>query len=151
MRKRISTRLTATSVLAAGLAGAVFAHSGVGNAAVKARMALMGDIKAATGTLGGMARGTIPYDPAKAKAARAALIAKAEGIGPAFATRASDPKSEARARIWTDWDGFTGKAAAMRAAAQKLDTRSARSIGDGMAALAESCGTCHKTYRLSKD
>ena len=34
MRKRISTRLAATSVLAAGLAGAVFAHSGVGNAAV---------------------------------------------------------------------------------------------------------------------
>lgn len=133
-----------------GLTGGALAHSGVKSAAVKARMALMGQIKEATGTLGGMAKGAIAHDAAKAAAARAALIEHAGAIGPAFRAQESDPKSEARPEIWSDWDGFTTRAAAMEAAARALDTGSLAGIRDGMAGLGASCGGCHKAYRIEK-
>ncbi|MDQ2090895.1 c-type cytochrome [Marimonas arenosa] len=132
------------------LAGASLAHSGVQNAAVKARMALMGEIKEATGVIGGMVKGEIAFDPAKAAVARAALVRHASEITPAFEAQETDPKSEARPEVWSDWAGFAARAEAMATAAEALDTGSPEALADGLGALGQSCGGCHKLYRIEK-
>ncbi|WP_161594648.1 c-type cytochrome [Marimonas lutisalis] len=138
------------AMAAIGLGTAVLAHSGVKNPAVKARMDLMGEIKDATGVLGGMAKGEIAFDPARAAAAREALIEQAGRIPPAFEARETDPKSEARDEIWTDWDGFIARARAMEDAAAALNAGSLDGVRAGMGALGQSCGGCHKPYRIDK-
>ena len=136
--------------LVCGFAGAALAHSGVKNAAVKARMALMGEIKDATAVVGGMTKGEVAFDAARAAAARAALMSHAGQIAPAFEARESDPKSEARPGIWSDWADFAAKADVMAAAAAALDTGSLVGLQASMGDLAASCGGCHKLYRIEK-
>jgi cytochrome c556 len=131
-------------------ATAAFAHSGVTNAAVKARMDLMGEIKDASGVLGGMARGKIAFDADKAAAAKASLIATAGQIPALFEAPEMDPKTEALPAIWDNWADFTAKADAMTVAAQALDVSSAQAIGQSMRPLGQSCGGCHKSYRIDK-
>lgn len=140
----------AVAALAAGLAGAALAQSGVKNAAVKARMALMGEIKDATAVIGGMVKGEIAFDAGKAAAARTALMRHAQQIAPVFEARETDPKSESRSEIWSDWAGFVGKADALAVAAGALDTGSAAGLAAGMGALGKSCGGCHKLFRIDK-
>ena len=148
MKKR--ERITAAALGLVMLAGAALAHSGVKNAEVKARMGLMGEIKEATAVLGEMAKGQRAFDAAQAAAAREVLIDRAGRIGAAFEAEETDPKSEARPEIWSDWPGFTAKADAMAAAADALQVGSLAEVRAGMSGLAESCGGCHKLYRIDK-
>ena len=136
--------------LGATLAGAAFAHEDVKNPAVKARMELMGKVKDATGALGGMAKGEMAFDEAKATAARAALIKHAAAIPAAFEAKEMDPKSTALPAIWDNWDDFVTKAGAMGNAAEALDTSAQDWLGAGMGGIGGSCAGCHKAYRVKK-
>lgn len=136
--------------LGTALAGTAFAHEDVKNPAVKSRMELMGQVKDATGTLGGMAKGEMAFDEAKATAARAALIEHAAAIPAAFEAKEMDPKSTALPAIWDNWEDFVTKANAMGAAAEQLDASAQEWIGPGMGALGGSCSACHKAYRVKK-
>ena len=139
-----------TLVLTLGIATAALAHSGVKNAAVKARMNLMVEIKEATGVIGGMAQGKMAFDATKAAAAQQALLAASQKVVAAFEAEETDPKSEAAARIWTDWDGFVTEANALEAAAGALQTASLDDLRAGLRDIGKSCGGCHMTYRIDK-
>jgi cytochrome c556 len=135
---------------AAAIAGAAWAHEGVKDPNVKARMELMGQVKANIGVLGAMAKGEAAFDSGKAEAAKAGLIANAKAIPAAFETEATDPKSEALPAIWENWDDFMSKAAAMEAAVGSVDVSTLESVQGGMRTIGGSCGGCHKVYRVDK-
>ncbi|MDU8910762.1 cytochrome c [Aestuariicoccus sp. MJ-SS9] len=144
-------RLNIWVTLAVGVfATAAFAHSGVKDPDVKARMALMTEVKEATGVLGDMARGKMAFDAAQAEVARAALEAHATRIPTAFETQAQDPKSEALPVIWSDWQGFVAAAEQMETAASGMKVASLDDLRGGMGALGKSCASCHETYRIDK-
>lgn len=143
----LKTVVAVTAVLAAS---AAFAHEGVKDPNVKARMMLMGDVKDNMGVLGGMAKGAIPFDAAKAEMAKAGLIASAQGIPAAWETNAMDPKSESLPAIWENWDAFVGKAQAMETAVGSVDVSSLEGIQGGMRTIGATCGSCHKSYRIDK-
>jgi cytochrome c556 len=127
-----------------------FAHSGVKNPAVMARMNLMSDVGAATKVLGEMAKGTRPFDADTASTARATLLKDADQIALLFEAEEGDPKSEALPDIWTDWAGFMNQTDKMRKATESLDVSSLDTLREGMAAIGQSCSSCHEAYRIKK-
>ncbi|WP_420324494.1 c-type cytochrome [Mameliella sp.] len=132
------------------LAGAAaFAHSGVQNQAVMARMDSMKSIGDAMKVLGRMAKGQTTFDASAAQAA-AANIARHSAETPAlFEARETDPKSEAKPAIWTDFADFTAKAEALESAA--LDVSNSLTTPDDLVPavqrLGEACKSCHSLYR----
>lgn len=133
-----------------GLASTALAHSGVKNAAVKARMDLMGEIKDATAVLGSMAQGKAAFDAGRAAQARAELEALSGRVAEAFSARESDPKSEAQPVIWSDWAGFEAKADVMLRSVTAMRTDTLEALRADMPKLGASCGGCHKLYRIDK-
>lgn len=131
-------------------AGIAFAHSGVTNPTVKARMDLMIEVKDATAILGEMAKKAAPFDADTAEAARRTLVETATEIPAAFEARETDPKSEARPAIWRDWDGFESSAKSMQRVAERLDVTSLDALRAGMRQLGKSCNSCHESYRIEK-
>ncbi len=141
------------SILATGVtATALLAHDGVKDAQVMARMNLMGMIADDMKILGGIAKGTTEFSADQVAELSEKLAEHARGIIPLFEVQATDPKSEAREEIWTDWPGFTDAASEMEAAALALGISTDL---DGFQAafgtLGKTCGACHKDYRIKKD
>ncbi|MCA3438541.1 MAG: cytochrome c [Rhodobacter sp.] len=129
------------------LAGAAFAKEGVQDPAVKARMDLMGVIAANTKVLGEMAGGKVAFNAQAAATARANLAAAAAGIPAKFEPQATDPVSDAKPDIWTNWDDFLTKSETLLVQAEALDTTSLESIQAGMGGIGGSCKACHSAYK----
>ena len=130
-------------------ATAALAHSGVKNAAVKARMDAMNAVGEEMKTLGLMAKGVSTFDANTAKAAANAIARHAANTPDLFRAKEDDPKSEATPAIWANFKDFTAKAVAMESAANGL-SRSIASIDDlgpAMKALGDTCKACHGDYR----
>ncbi len=117
---------------------------------VIARKDLMKSLGGAAKTLGGMASGEAAHDAAAAEAAKQAMIAAAAEIEAKFTNNATDPASESKPEVWTNWDDFLVKAKALGDAAAGLDVASAESIGAGMGAIGGTCKACHSDYRVQK-
>ncbi len=147
MRRQIGT-LALTLAVAAG---AALAHEGVKDPDVKARMELMGDIREAMKTLGGMAQGKIAFDAEAAAEAKAALAAHSAEIPEAFEAKAMDPKSEAKPVLWEEFDAFTGHADDLEAAASALETGSLDALRGDIREVGQACSGCHEDYRIDKD
>ena len=131
------------------LAGAAVAHTGVKSAAVKARMDAMSRMGAEMKVLGQMAKGTASFDQKVAQAA-AASIARLAGDTPSlFQANEHDPKSEAKAEIWTNFDDFVKLSRTMEETAIGLSTSisSEADVRMAMKSLGSGCQACHKTYR----
>ncbi|WP_299755691.1 cytochrome c [uncultured Boseongicola sp.] len=130
-------------------AGAAFAHSGVKNAAVKARMDAMSGIGAEMKILGTMAKGVTVFDQTAARAAAAGIAKHAAGTPVLFEADEDDPKSEAKAEIWTNFDDFVKKSQNLEGIAAGLSTTiaSEADLGIAMKSLGASCHACHKAYR----
>ena len=147
MRRPIA--LTAITVT---LAGAAFAHTGVKNAAVKARMDGMSAIAAEMKTLGQMAKGAIAFDAGMAKAAAANIAKHAAETPTLFEAEEDDPKSEAKAEIWENFADFTAKSDRLEALALELSLGIAveSDLATAMKSLGATCQACHKDYREEK-
>ena len=130
------------------ISGAAFAKGDRTDPNAKARSDLMRVVGQNTGILGDMAGGKTPHDAAAAEAAKAALIEAAGQIETAFKDQgAADPASEAKAEIWTNWEGFLADAKVLGDAAGAMDVSSAETIGAGMGALGGACKDCHTDFR----
>lgn len=142
---RISTIMT-TAVL---LAGAALAHTGVQNAAVKARMDAMSDIAADMKTLGRMSKGALAFDGEKARSAAASIALRAAQLPSLFEAPEDDPKSEAKAAIWSNFADFTEQSEALEALALQLSTSitTRNDLASAMKSLGGTCQTCHQSYR----
>lgn len=138
------------SVVAAFLvAGAAFAHQGVTNPAVKARMDSMSEIQENTKVLGSMAKGAISFDKERARTAASGIATQAARMPGLFEAEESDPLSEALPAIWTRFDDFVDKAADLERiageAADGMDTP--QDLGSALAAIGSACKSCHQSYR----
>lgn len=145
MRLRNAQIIVLVSV---AMSTAVFAHSGVKDPVVKARMDLMGSIAQTTKTLGTMAKSG-DVDPAQVVEAANALAAHAREIEPKFSEPATDPKSEALPVIWEEMNDFLNIAKSMETAALNL-AGAPDDLANGMKEIGRTCGTCHKDYRIEK-
>lgn len=140
------TKLLSLALIAAG--GVALAKEGVQNPVVKERMEVMKIIGANTKVLGGMAGGKMEFDAAKAAAAADEIEAAAARVAAVFEAQETDPVSEAKPGIWTNWDDFITKADALTQAAAAMDTSSLEGVQAGMGAIGGSCKSCHSDYRL---
>lgn len=133
------------------LASAAYAHQGVQNPAVKARMDNMVEQGNALEPLGSMAKGTTPFDAAAAREALAQLRVAAAATPQLFAAPETDPRSEARPEIWEDFDAFLAIATRLEADALRLSS-SVETLDDlraGLRTVGQSCTACHRDYRVS--
>ncbi|MCA3446390.1 MAG: cytochrome c [Rhodobacter sp.] len=129
------------------LAGTAFAKDGVQDPTVKARMDLMGVIAANTKVLGEMAGGKATFTAEAAATAKANLAAAAAEIPAKFEPQATDPLSDAKPEVWTNWADFVTKSEALLAQAEALDTSSLESVQAGMAGIGGACKACHSVYK----
>ncbi|MEP2532458.1 cytochrome c [Shimia sp.] len=131
------------------IAGVAVAHTNVQNAAVKARMAAMSGIAAEMKTLGQMTKGATAFDRDAARAAANAIADHSAATPELFEAEETDPKSEAKALIWANFDDFTSKAGELEAVALGLANSidSADDLGPAMSALGATCKSCHTKYR----
>jgi cytochrome c556 len=129
------------------IAGAAFAKDGVQDPTVKARMDLMGTIAANTKVLGQMAGGEAAFNADAAATAKANLAAAAAEIPAKFEPQATDPVSDAKPEVWTNWADFMTKSETLLAQAEALDTSSLESVQAGMAGIGGACKACHSVYK----
>ncbi len=142
---RIKQLIAVTAILTAG---AAFAHDGVKNPAVKKRMIGMSSIAANTKIIGSMAKGAIAFDADAANAALAAIEAEAAKIPAKFKAQETDPKSEAKPSIWSNFGDFTAKATMLEAAAKSgAGIATKADLGPALQGLGQSCKSCHGAYR----
>lgn len=128
---------------------AAFAHQGVQNASVKARMDGMSAMARDVEILARMAKGEMAFDGADARSAAEALSVEAARIAERFADREDDPKSEALPVIWDEFDRFAGIAEALSedagALAASLEGR--HDLGPALREIGQGCTGCHRAYR----
>lgn len=145
-------KILVTFAVILATATAVLAHSGVKDRQVMARMNLMSMIAEDMKVLGGMTKGTLPFDTNLAGKHADNLAGHARQIDVLFKEKATDPKSEARDEIWSDWAGFSKVTDEMEAAALALgDAQDLSTFEDAFAALGKTCTACHKDYRIKKN
>ena len=142
---RLATKALATALTL--FAGIAFAEVEATDPLVIAQKDLMKSFGGAAKALGGMASGEVAFDATAAEAAKATLVTGSADIHVKFEKAGSDPASEAKPEIWTSWDDFVAKSAALQTAAAGLDTASAEALKASMAAVGGSCKACHSTYR----
>lgn len=141
------------SAIAAGVflvtAIAAYAHQGVTNPAVMARMEAMSGIGDATKVLGQMAKGTQPFDQAAARSAAATIAELAADTPNLFWAREDDKMSEALPAIWDDFDDFAKKSGVMETAAKKASTTNTdlASLRSALGEIGQTCKACHSDYR----
>ena len=131
------------------IATVALAHTGVKNPTVLARMHTMLLIGDATKVLGEMAKGTTPFDAAKAEEALASIAAKAADVPALFKAQEDDPKSEALPAIWEDYEDFSAKAKALEIAASEAagSLTSVQEVGAALQSIGQTCKGCHSQYR----
>lgn len=146
---RLATKALATALTL--FAGIAFAEVEATDPLVIAQKDLMKSFGGAAKALGGMASGEVAYDATAAAAAKATLVAGSADIHVKFEKAGSDPASEAKPEIWTNWDDFVAKATALNAAATALDVASADGIKAGMGAIGGACKDCHTSFRVASN
>ncbi|MDJ0825280.1 MAG: cytochrome c [Rhodobacter sp.] len=131
------------------MATAAFAHQGVQNPAVKARMDAMGVISKNTKVLGAMAKGETSFDAQTARDAARAIAATGAEVPGLFEAQETDPKSEALPAIWDRFDDFVMKTEDMVAAAGAASTsiETPASLRAALATIGGTCKACHEEYR----
>ncbi len=117
------------------------------NPVVIERQALMKIIGKNTKVLGDMAGGKTAFDAAAADAAKIAIATAAEKIPAVFEANETDPESEAKPEIWSNWEDFLIKAAALPTAVAALDATTLEGLQAGMKGVGGACGSCHKAYQ----
>ena len=126
-----------------------FAHQGVQNAAVKARMDGMSAIAENLKVIGTMAKGERSFDVVAARDAAAGIARHAAETPSLFEANETDPKSEALPVIWDNYDDFTGKALELESIAKRLavSISGPADLRPALAELGENCRSCHEDYR----
>ncbi|MBO6562916.1 MAG: cytochrome c [Nisaea sp.] len=155
--RKVSIAL-AGAAIAAMVAGTSALADGHLEKAIDARNAQMTLYSWNLGMLGGMAKGTVEYDAAKASAAASNLAAlsamSSQGLWPEGSdSTAMAGKTRALPEIWSTYPAVAEKGAALKEAAAKL----AQVAGNGLDALkggvgdvGKACGDCHKQFRMPK-
>lgn len=127
-------------------ASIAFAKDGVTNEAVIARTDAMQLIRQSTKTLGSMVQGKRAFDSVQATQAATLMAVTAADIPALFEAQETDPKSEAKPEIWSNWDDFVDKATALKTGAEALDSSSLATLKASFGGAAKTCRACHSKY-----
>ncbi len=145
----IPATLVAASCL--GIAGSVNAAGD--KAVIKYRQAVMKGHGAHLGAIFQIVKGGAGRSEDLAVHARG-LHDVSKMVVPAFAQRTEGGKTEAKAEIWGDAEGFAAKAADMEKAAADLvaavGSGDQGAIGAALGPVGDGCKGCHKQYRVEK-
>jgi len=125
-----------------------WAHEGVKDPGVMARMHAMKSIGTSSKVLRQMASGRIAFDAVDAEAAKTALIRHLEDTEGLFKEPHTDPKSEALPAIWETFEDFRAKTDAAILKARALDVGSVEGIRATLPASGQTCVACHEAYRV---
>jgi cytochrome c556 len=135
-------------------AGAAFAHGGA-TGIVKERMDAMSEIGDQMKLVGGMIKGGT-YDAAQVSAAGGTIASHAgSALVELFPEGSLQAPTEASPAIWTDWATFQASASELEEAALALEGLADKGAGRAEIApafrtLAETCKTCHQSFRIKK-
>ena len=151
MRTALSTTLLAFVFITA--MGTSIAHMGA-KGVVKERMEMMKFIGKAMKSMGRMARGKAPLDPAIVVKSAGEIADHGQRITILFPKGSGHGVSEASPRIWEDPNGFRKGADRLVQAARILQSAAksndVAAIKTSLRALGKSCGGCHKQFRIKK-
>lgn len=142
-------RTVAGSVLLAASLGV----AGVASAdVIEDRSKLMKNIGGSTGAMASMIKGEKPYSAAEMAKHANAIKGYAGQIVGLFPKGSLSPKSEAKAAIWENWDGFKAAAAKLEASAAAVAAASSDRAAATRAfvAMTKDCGGCHTPFRQKK-
>ena len=134
------------------IASAALAHSGVKDKDVMARMKLMSSMADNMKVIGMMLKQKIPFEREQAIDALKEISRLATETPDAFKKNATDPKSEAKSNIWTEFDKFTDISMKLARDADGLAAsfQSFENLKPALGQLSQSCKTCHTSYREKK-
>jgi cytochrome c556 len=150
--------LSATTVLALSLGGAAWAQDDSPYAMpIAARQGLMTYMAINLGTLGGMAKGSVPFDATAAKTAADNIAAAANMdmsmLWPQGSDDATNMQTKALAGIWAEGSTIGAKMDALKTSAAAMQTAAATdlpALQEAMKGLGGACAACHKEYRASE-
>ena len=125
------------------------AHEGVKNKDVLARMVLMSNMASNMKVIGKMARNPAEFDRKRAEEALLEIARLSEQTPDAFKKEANDPKSEAKAEIWTDFDNFKKLSENLMVDAKSLagSVKISQNLRPALIKLSKSCKGCHSKFR----
>lgn len=139
-----------TAALAAGIITAIAATAVTAQAdVIKERQALLKQFGDATKPIGGMLRGSVPFDLAQVQAALDLYVKDAKVLPTLFPAGSGTGDTEALPAIWTnkaDFDARFVKLGTDAAAARAAITDEA-SFKASFPGVVRNCGGCHDTYR----
>ncbi|MDQ0345609.1 c-type cytochrome [Ancylobacter vacuolatus] len=139
-----------TAALAAGIITAIVATSAPAGAdVIKERQALLKQFGDATKPIGGMLRGSVPFDLAQVQAALDLYVTDAKVLPTLFPAGSGTGDTEALPAIWTnkaDFDARFAKLGTDAAAARAAITDEAR-FKASFPGVVRNCGGCHDNYR----
>ncbi|RTM00039.1 cytochrome c [Ancylobacter aquaticus] len=139
-----------TAALAAGIITAIAATAVTAQAdVIKERQALLKQFGDATKPIGGMLRGSVPFDLAQVQAALDLYVKDAKVLPTLFPAGSGTGDTEALPAIWTnkaDFDARFAKLGTDAAAARAAITDEA-SFKASFPGVVRNCGGCHDTYR----
>lgn len=143
----------ATATLA--LSGQATAQDAPFKMEIAARQGIMAYRAIQMGTLGGMAKGEIPYDAAAAQKAADNLLASvtldASMLWPPGSDHDANPDSAALPAIWAEGSTIGDKAKAIADAATAMQAAAGTGLDPLKAAIGPvggACGDCHKAFRV---
>ncbi len=140
-------------IIFAGLAFSVLATAAAASALTD-RQDVMKSFNTASRTLGGMARGTAPFDAAVAKEQLQVIIdgsAKLPDLIPAGSDKdEGEVKTQALPTVWSDTAGFLAAATKINTDAKAaLAATDQASFATAWTEVQGDCGGCHRTYRAT--
>ncbi|MCA1300076.1 c-type cytochrome [Stappia indica] len=122
---------------------------------IQTRQNIMKSVGAATGTLGKMIKGEIPYDATAADMAMRVLFTAPSGFVHQFPDGTqTGGKTEASPKIWEDRAGFEKIAADMEMAALAAIPAASGGLDQlkgAFGSVARNCKACHEGYRIQKN
>ncbi len=153
MQARRTGWIAAATLAVLVASGGVFAHGGA-EGVVKERMDLMKALGESMKAVKGQVMGTSEPDRTTITREAAAIATHAEAITSKFPEGSLEGPSEAKPEIWTRWADFEAAAEDLATAARQLEMTAESGDGPalqaGFAALAKSCGSCHRAFRAKK-
>jgi cytochrome c556 len=147
--------ITAISIFALGPANEARADQHeTGSASVKYRQSLMSGIGSNMGAIGDIMKNRLDL-PGHIEVHAGEMADSAKLIAAAFKKNVSSDATDAKAKIWKDWEKFENAIADLEKAARNLEAAASGSdsaaVGPAMKALGDACGGCHKPFRRPKE
>ncbi len=146
--------MTHKTVSAIALAMIITASSASAADPVTTRQDIMKSVGAATGTLGKMVKGEIPYDPISAELAVRLLFTAGVAFPTQFPEGSDAGDTEASPKIWenkAEFDKISADFAGAALAAIPASKNGLDSLKGSFGSIAKNCKACHQEFRAKKN